>query len=138
MWRARHTGNAVAVGGADGVMADIKTTLKTAVSFLLPLLGLVAAAFIVSRGLAALSVNWPVAAVLVFVATKILTDIVAHLLTRSRDVFYVDEYLKETLIYTLAVLVAIGAIHLARVHIGGDVWVPLLAAVMALTWRHSR
>ncbi len=119
-------------------MADIKTTLKTAVSFLLPLLGLVAAAFIVSRGLAALSVNWPVAAVLVFVATKILTDIVAHLLTRSRDVFYVDEYLKETLIYTLAVLVAIGAIHLARVHIGGDVWVPLLAAVMALTWRHSR
>ena len=118
-------------------MAGMNSRLRTATSFLLPLLGLVVAAATLSWLFTALALNWYILALLVFLITRVLTDIVAYILAGSRQVFYLDEYIKELLIYTLVALIAVAAVDVARRYIGGEVWLPLLAAAMSLTWLRS-
>lgn len=75
-------------------------------------------------------------AFLVFATPKLLTDILAALFQGSKKKYiFFEDYLRELLLFFAVVAVCVLAVAAVQQYLHGMVWLPLLAAAIALIWR---
>lgn len=75
---------------------------------------------------------------LIFLGTKLIADGVKAILSRDRRFLYLEDYLRELVIFTLVAVLAIALADGIVQLVGGKVWMPLLAAAMVMVWQQSR
>lgn len=77
-------------------------------------------------------------ALLVFIGTKLVADTLQAVIAKERQFLYLEDYLREMLVFSLVAALAIGLAEAVVELIGGKIWVPLLAAAMVMAWRQTR
>ncbi|HPZ22960.1 MAG TPA: hypothetical protein PKV05_08075 [Bacillota bacterium] len=75
-------------------------------------------------------------AFLVFVSPKIFADIFAALfrINKKRYIFF-EDYLRELILFFAVAAVCVLAVAAVQQYLHGIVWLPLLAAAIAMIWR---
>lgn len=72
---------------------------------------------------------------LVFAGTKILGDVIIAVFRRKRKYLYFEDYVREILLFMIVAALGILGVVAIENYLGGTVWIPLLAAALALIWR---
>lgn len=119
-------------------MANLSKFSKVVIFYISRLAYFVLIAGAISFALSYLSLNRWINSLFIFLGTKLIADGVKAIFGRSRRFLYLEDYLRELLVYTLVAVLAIGLAEAIIVLIGGRVWMPLLAAAMVMAWQHSR
>lgn len=72
---------------------------------------------------------------IVFLTTKFLYDIVFALTSKDKKYLFFEDYFRATLVFIVVTAVCVAGITAVEMYIGGETWIPLLAAGYIFVWR---